>query len=672
MKSRTSFFDKTVLRKDLLRFSPLWALYLIGGLLIMHIVSGFYDNYFGTSAYSLARDLNQYIGPMSVFSAIYGFLSAQLLFGDLHNSRLCNGLHALPLRREGWYLTHVTSGLLMGLVPPLVIALTLMPYLGQFWFTALLCWSGIALHYLFFFALAVFCMMCTGNRFAATAIYGLINFLSMIVYWFSNTIYLPLLPGVRTNTSIFYLFCPVLEMAGRDDFMNLVHQPTCDCFYHYNDHYYNDYLDIFDVNFAHEYAFDSLGGDWGYLLICSGVGIVLLTLGLMLYRRRHLERAGDFMAYTPMKPIFLWVYTLCVGAVLFYLGETFSGEATAYVFFAIGIAIGFFTGKMMLERTIRVFKGRSWAGLGILYAAVALSLLLTWVDPVGISRWVPNSEKVETVYLYDGSMSDYQLNSDRLTSRGDLIAVSEPEDIAAICELHSAMLQEHKEVAEKDLSGRLVTIQYRMKNGARISRTYRIFHYGELSTKLNTFMAKPAYLFGVANLRQLQKQTTHIYFSELGVIPEDMYDSLLEAVWKDAEAGNVFFSGNSMYIELQSSNGYFRVVSFDSSARNINQWLQQHKCSPSLLLDHPSLESLIDGTMSVYFHNYDLHLGSTYFEEFLSLLWQDCQNGKVENNSKWSEGLYVELETDTGWLSLALSPDSQSGQWLTNEFGSDK
>ena len=36
MKLKTSFFDFSVLKKDLIRFWPVWGLYLIGGLLITH------------------------------------------------------------------------------------------------------------------------------------------------------------------------------------------------------------------------------------------------------------------------------------------------------------------------------------------------------------------------------------------------------------------------------------------------------------------------------------------------------------------------------------------------------------------------------------------------------------------------------------------------------------
>ena len=678
MKSRTSFFDKSVLRKDLTRFSPLWALYLIAGLLIMHTVSGFYgsyfdavDGFFTSVSPQLARDLNYYIGPMAVFSGIYGFLCAQLLFGDLHSPRLCNGLHAFPLRREGWYLTHVTSGLLMGLVPPLVIALTLMPYLGQFWFTALLCWGGMALHYVLFFGLAVFCMMCTGNRFAASAVYGLVNFLSLIVHWFAKTIYLPLLPGVRANAASFNLFCPLVELAGRDEFFFVEHLDICPC-YDINrlaSSYFYEYAG------PHTYAFQGLGSGWGYLLILAVAGITLLGLALALYRRRNLERAGDFMAFKPMKPIFLWVYTLSVGALLFLLGESMGDDLTGYVFFAIGLAIGYFTGRMLLERTLRVFKGKSWTGLGILYAAVVLSLLLTWIDPIGISRRIPDSERVEKVYLYDGHLSDRRLNTDQLSGRNDVIVVTDPEDIARICEIHGTMLEEHKNL-ESD-SSRPFTIQYRLKNGATISRTYRIHTYGKAWNGLKEFMTKAEYLFGATRLEQLQEKVTYLHFSELGEIPESLWNSLLQALWADAQEGKVSLSTEFlsykefMYVEFQTRAGGYRALYFGYEAKHLNAWLSQYKTSPPLLLQHTTLEELVDGTISIYAHQYDLPVKRTLHKEFLSLLWQDCQNGLVENNSKWNEGVYVELETDMGWLSLALDPNSLSAQWLAEEFASE-
>ncbi len=661
MKSRTSFFDKHILRKDLTRFFPLWALYLIGGLLIMHTAAGFYDSYSGQLAYRLARDMTTYIGPMAVCNAMYAFLCAQLLFGDLHNTRLCNGLHAMPLRREGWYLTHTAAGLAMGLVPPLVIVLSLMPYLGQFWYVGLLCWGGIALHYLLFFGLGVLCMMCTGNRFAATACYTLLNSLALIVRWFSQTIYLPLLPGVRMNPDSFNRFCPVLDLVERDEFFHVDHLNSCVC--------YNNTI-LADPDLVHSYAFQGLGDDWLCLWLWAALGLALLGLSLVLYRRRHLERAGDFMVFKPMKPIFLTVYTMCAGAVLFLVGELFDGVTTGYVFFAIGLLLGYFTGKMLLERTVRVFRRRSFAGLGIVYAAVILSLLLTWLDPVGISRRVPDDSKVAQVHLYDGYLSDYQLSSQQKPTRGYTIDVTDPEDIAAICDIHSDMLQEHKSDPE---NGRYITLQYQLKNGRYLSRSYRIDLYGECWNKLKTYMSKPQYLFGATSLESLQSRVTYLYYDSLGEVPEALWDSLLEALWLDGQEGKLSYTGqfenyfNVQYVELRTQGDY-RSIYFTSEAQHIKQWLETYKTSPQLILQHESLEQLMRATRYILADQLNLELNYADVQALLPLLWQDCMDGQVSVYDKYSiDGIVLQLETDTNWLTLFLDPKSDSAQWLTEQ-----
>lgn len=48
---------------------------------------------------------------------------------------------------------------------------------------------------------------------------------------------------------------------------------------------------------------------WSYLWICAGVGVLLLTAALLLYRRRKLETAGDFIAVKPLEPVFLVMYS---------------------------------------------------------------------------------------------------------------------------------------------------------------------------------------------------------------------------------------------------------------------------------------------------------------------------------------------------------------------------
>lgn len=662
MKSRTSFFDKTVLKKDLTRFFPLWALYLIGGLLIMHILSGFYGGYYANWAFTAARDLNALIGPMGLVNAGYAFLAAQLLFGDLHSTRLCYGIHALPLRREGWYLTHVASGVLIGFVPPLVIVITLLPVLSQFWFTGFLCWGALSLHYLFFFGLATFCMMATGNRFAATAIYGILNFLSLIIHWFAKTIYIPLLPGVRATGDIFGLLSPPVTVVQLSDFFRVKHLEDCSQCYKTG-----NYPDIWQ-DVPHEYGYLGLGESWGYLLILAGVGLVLLGLGLLLYRVRHLERAGDFVAFKSMKPIFLAVYSLCVAGGMFFFGENFGDISTGYFFLVIGLFLGYFTGRMLLERTVRVFNRKGFIGMGILYGAVILSLLLTWADPIGISRHIPDNEKVEHVYLFEGHLSDYQLNN-YLPNRSDVIVVTDPADIAEITQIHSRMLHEHKNPTGR---GHYFTISYRMKNGTSVSRTYLLHNGGKASQSLRKYMTKPQYLFGADSLERLQASTDYLDLSTVGEVPEILWPELLKAMWLDAQNGQISLSSNLLsdkpialhQVQIQTARGGYRVLYFTDDAAYLSQWMQQHRSDPQLLTKSPSLAQLIAGTHHIYFDEQDQVLPSTLYKEFLTLLWEDCKTGNVKNTGKWNSGFHVEMRYDNYSYTLELDRNSQSAQWL--------
>ena len=663
MKSRTSFFDKTVLKKDLTRFFPLWALYLMVGLLIMHILSGFYGDYFNDRSYSTARALNTMIGPLGILNACYAFLAAQLLFGDLHNTRLCYGVHAFPQRRECWYLTHTVSGLLMGLVPPMVIALTVMPLMGQFWFTALLCWGGIALHYLFFFGLGVLCMTVTGNRFAASAIYGILNFLSLIVLWFAKTIYIPLLPGVRADTGIFNLFSPVVALVGRDDFFQVMHLDTCPCHDFTNTGGY--VVETWYDGIQHQYGFMGLGGDWGYLWILAGVGIALLAGGTLLYRIRHLERAGDFMAFKPMKPLFLAVYSLCVGAVLFYLAEEAVDIVAGYLFFVIGLFLGYFTGKMLLERNIRVFKGKSWAGLGILYAAVALSLLLTWVDPIGISRRIPKADKVEKIMLHDGRLSDYRLGTTAdIVRYEDVIFITEEGDIAAFSDTHRLLLEAHSQNSSGNAYSP-VTLQYWMKNGSRITRTYYVPYQGEAYKQFVAYLAKPEYFFGTDSLEALKQQVNYLYLDSLGEVPEDLYASLLEAIWLDAQEGTLAFSwkgDGKYYVELQTDRRH-RTLFFGSEAKHLTAWIEEYETAPQLLLRSETLDELLDKVQSVSCPDLGYsQKGSN--STLITQLWKDCQNGLVHHANSAHDGIYLEIDLGNKLCILVVDKRSFSYSML--------
>lgn len=436
MKSRISCFDTATFKKDITRFVPLWALYAVGLLLIM------LSTISGTLWSHPVRLLDISLEALSLANLLYGALCAQLLFGELFNSRLCNALHAMPVTRSARFVSHICAGLLFAFVPNLLVSALMMPYLGQFWYIALLWLGAICLQYVFFFGVGVLSVMCTGSRFAMVVVYAIINFLSLVVYWFVEVIFLPMMPGVLVDENTFLLFCPVSYLVSNSDYIQFSYTTP--------DRYY-----IGGGNYLNE-KFVGFGEGWIYLFILAAIGIAALAGALLLYRRRKLESAGDFMAVKWLSPIFLVLYTLCAGAFLSIFGELF-GNGQYIVFLIAGLIIGFFTGRMLLERTIRVFRKKNFLQLGILTAVMLLSLWVVHTDLLGIVSYVPDPQDVAYV-VYD-SRDAYNVECTDMGS------------IEKICEIHQLAADDYCDRT----CGRAhlyFNIEYHMKDGRVILRRY--------------------------------------------------------------------------------------------------------------------------------------------------------------------------------------------------------
>lgn len=453
MKSRISFFDGATFKKDITRFMPLWILYTVFLLLCMIPTAA------GGSYYSSpARALNSSLEGLAVANFLYGALTAQLLFGELFNSRLCNALHAMPVTREARFGSHILAGVLFAWLPNLLTALLMAPYLGHLWFTAFLWLAVYSMQYLFFFGTAVFSVMCTGSRFAMVMVYGIVNFLSVVVYWFIGTIYRPLMPGVEIDTGWMELLCPLVRFFSEYDYFQISTQIP-----------YGGY--------PVQSTYEGLGDSWTYLFIAAGVGIVALIAALLMYRKRKLESAGDFIAVKWIAPIFLVLYTLCAGAFLTVFGELFGTGAVALTLIP-GLIIGFFTGKMLLERTIRVFRKKNFLLAGILLAAMLFSLVPVQNDWFGIIHYVPDAEDVEYIEVRGSGFSRQELKN--------------PEDIELVCQIHSCALDDLDHEYEMTCSGRhsYFRIIYHLKDGRRVERYYTICGYSYAGQLLNQFIRK--------------------------------------------------------------------------------------------------------------------------------------------------------------------------------------
>ena len=552
MKLKTSFFNKTLFMKNMTRFAPAWVLYGIFMLLIV-----------GTSvitdtSYYLAINIGSLIIASSAINVAYAFLVAQLLFGDLFQSRMCNALHALPIRREGWFLTHAASALAFSLVPNSVFALLLMSFLGSYWSAALLWLTATTLQFLFFFGVAAFSTMLVGNRFAMLVVYGIINFFSGIVLWLVQELYMPHLYGVELDFEPFLLFCPAIN------------------FFRF------EWMDA-----SKTAPLIQLLNGWGYLGICAGVGLVFMGLALLLYRKRHLEKAADFIAFPPAAPVFLVMYTFCAGTALHIFCNLFLSEENI-LFLLVGLAIGFVTGLMLINRTIRVFRWKNVLRFAILLGVFGLTVLVTILDPIGITRWVPKPEQVQAVRIYTGNQFrngnwDYDL--------------TDPQDIKDVLSIQQYAV-DHPEMANNGELDVELVFDYTMKDGSTKQRTLYVDTATVAGQSMIRLLSDPICVFGKnyttadAILERLEAIRFYGEKEENLIYDQEDMRQLVEALLKDCEMGtmaqatnlrNAYQNWDWIYLEgkpFTLPNGVRTTHSWElfitPDCTNTMNWLRSH------------------------------------------------------------------------------------------------
>lgn len=568
MKSNPSCFDQTIFRKNLTRFAPAWGLYTIG--LLMALVT-----LIGSGSRWFASNVCDFVHILSIITPCYALLCAQLLFGDLYSSRMCNALHALPLRRETWFVTNVASGFVFHLIPSVIFAVLAwfvsISNAHPAWEVAPMWLLGVNLQFLCFFGIAVFSAFCVGSRFAQAVVYGILNFASLILGWLVDTIFLPMYYGIKINMKPFYLFSPVGQM---------VQASFCE---HTQTYRYEEWCPGELI----------LGENFGYYFIVAAVGAALLIAALWLYRRRKLECAGDFLAFQGLEPVFQVVYTVIVGAVFHFISDEVFG-LSEYVFLFVGLAVGWFTGKMLLERTTRVFRKKNILHCIALMVLCALVLIGAAMDPFGIETWVPEVDEVESVTIADGHYSYHQ----------GVMTLEEPADVQKIIEIHEealwhystgfphedaftaayAELIQEKEPAPMDFT-MAYTITYELNNGRTVNRYYNIWMGDETGEYLNRLFSTPEAVFHDVDLEALLDKNSHILIRDTWKGDETMIYSqadiqgLMDALMADCEAGTMAQNGNfhnaddSLY--WLSNDNDLDIMVF-SNCENTIRWLKDH------------------------------------------------------------------------------------------------
>ena len=610
MRSKTSCFNKTVFRKNLLRFSPVWGVYtlcLVVGILLL------YSNGGAMKHFHFARHMTQLVEIMAVVNLIYAPIVAQLLFGDLYSSRMCNMLHAFPLRREHWFFTHVLSGIAFSLMPTLLMAVLATPLLADSLFegaAALGWWIFLAsnLQFLCFFGMAVFCVMVVGNRFTMLAAYGLLNAGPMIAYWLIDTVYTPMLYGVITPMQLAHKLTPLYHMTNQQ-YIRI----SADLF---------QLREIFGEELKGAVATFTITEQWYRLWILAGVGVLFALLGLLLYKIRDLECAGSAVAFPILRPVFQVLCAVFVSsAAQFFLYNFLGLYQRNFLILTVGLVVGWFLGKMLTEHTTRVFNLHNCCGLAALAAVFAVSLWLTHVDILKIETRLPDAEKIRSVTFNGREYTEKEDIDNFLRLQADALE-HRAEEAGVFALVNGQWVQGFGDLDKEDPNSRFTYVDsarltYEMENGKLINRRYNIWvdneyvksEAGRIAedylTRWETINDRTTMIGGVEynRLDLVLQDVTEIYVDYMDAdsheqqkaLAEDV-DSLLAALKADCAEGNMaqsylYHSGCFRVEDDYSEKGYHDMpelgisitgekhtwwISIFPDSLHTLRWLQDH------------------------------------------------------------------------------------------------
>lgn len=467
MTSKISCFDRAVFRRALKKTAPVWILYTLYELLLPLRLFSFCRGLSSGTDDFLVQIEKTILGyariNASLLPFLLGGLLAWVLFFWLFRAGTAYFYAALPVRRETLFLTNYLTGLLLCAAPALLSSLLLWAVGAGFgaavFVPAMQVFTATMLGFLLFFSFAVLVCCVVGQMAAMPIVYVILNFTFFVL----ETI-------VRHLLFTFVYGMPYSQSSTMQSFA--LHATPVLGLLQGGFRVQTDWLER-DGMYYMEYA-PRLEG-WSYLGMLAVLGLVFALCAFLLLKHREMERSGDVIAVGWLRPVALYVFTigcaLVLGALMAELFSSNTSDNFWYVllFSCAGAFVGYFAGKMLLQKTVHVFRS-GWLGLGACCLALLLAFGAAEFDLFGYSRYLPERSAVQAAGL-----THYQSNG--------LYTTQDDAFIQDVLNLHTAAVSEKSKQEHRRHAYQLGTdyteqfyITYRMTDGTLTERYYSIVY----------------------------------------------------------------------------------------------------------------------------------------------------------------------------------------------------
>lgn len=467
MTSKILCFDRAVFRRALKKTAPVWILYTLYELLLPLRLFSFCRGVSSCTDDFLVQIEKTILGyariNASLLPFLLGGLLAWVLFFWLFRAGTAYFYAALPVRRETLFLTNYLTGLLLCAAPALLSSLLLWAVGAGFgaaaFVPAMQVFAAAMLGFLLFFSFAVLVCCVVGQMAAMPIVYVILNFTFFVLEAIVRHLLFTFVYGMpysqsSTMQSFALHATPVLGLL-QGGFRVATDWAERDGMYY------------MELN-------PQLEG-WGYLGALAALGLVFALCAFLLLKHREMERSGDVIAVGWLRPVALYVFTigcaLVLGALMAELFSSNTSDNFWYVllFLFVGAFVGYFVGKMLLQKTIHVFQS-GWLGLGACCLVLLLAFGAAEFDLFGYSRYLPERSAVQAAGL-----THYQSNG--------LYTTQDDAFIQDVLNLHTAAVSEKSKQEHRRHAYQLGTdyteqfyITYRMTDGTLTERYYSIVY----------------------------------------------------------------------------------------------------------------------------------------------------------------------------------------------------
>lgn len=364
--------------------------------------------------------------PLHVIAIIIAALLGSTILSYLSRVSSATFMHSLPLRREKLFFANYIAGAVLLLVP-----------------------SVISSVYLAFYVMSLpYGLM----YFAVNAVYtlGVFSFAICVSQLSSNIIGGMVFTAVGLATPIicegfFYVLCE-----------NNLYGFVAD---------YDFALAQF-VYLTPEMVFSARG------LTYIAVIIIGTLLGLILYKKRSIELAGDLVTFSGIRKLVIFVCGLLC-AMAAYLA--FGASLISFVIFGTicSILVNFAVRKKF------TIKGGIIPTVSIIILTIVIVVTFRF-DLTGFEGRIPDIEQVESVRIGDRYRSDSRTTYISQNSRYVRYSLKEniinPSDMQKVIEFHGELLKNKDYYGNGTERSTRFAIEYTLKNGKTLRREYRVYY----------------------------------------------------------------------------------------------------------------------------------------------------------------------------------------------------